>query len=108
MTPLNPARADFRIIQRILDIYYPNQVAFIPKELNLISRVFNHLKGSWEGIFNGDISQVRKLKFIVKMAVEKGYVSRVVPPDPKKQKRPPTKKSKKRDKAIVEGYKKDE
>ena len=89
MTPLNPPRADFRLIERILTMYYPGQVAYIPKQFELVCRAFLKLGGSWEKLFHGDIDQIRKLKGLVKVAVDHGYISRTQPEDPKKKKKKP-------------------
>ncbi len=72
-------------------MYYPNQVAFIPSQFELVGRAFSRLKGSWEKIFNGDITQIKKLKTIVKAAVESGYISKTSNEGPKKA--PPKVKS---------------
>lgn len=72
--PLVPVRADYRIIKKILEAMY--KVVHLPEEYDLIVRVFDRAEGSWEGVFDGDIDQVRLLKKIIKIAYKNGYLTK--------------------------------
>lgn len=72
--PLRPVRADYRILKKILESSY--KVVHLPEEYDLIITVFGKAGGDWEGVFSGDIKDIRLLKKIVKVAYKRKYLTR--------------------------------
>jgi hypothetical protein len=65
-----PLRANHRFLQRLYSTTLGGKVEAIPKELDLITRVFKRAGGSWEGIFQGSPKDTNLLKRVLKAAVK--------------------------------------
>lgn len=74
--PHRPLRADHRFIKRLLSVVLAGKVEDVPEEYDLISWVFLRAGGSWEGVFHGAPLDIQKLKKVIKVAYEKGYLTK--------------------------------
>jgi hypothetical protein len=75
INPVEPVRADYRKMLLLLrehkDKFDPT-----PEELEKLSRVFVRFGGSWEALSKGDPSQVVKLRKVLNVACDQGYISK--------------------------------
>jgi hypothetical protein len=76
MDPLLPVRADHRILTRLFKMMYKSQITLTPEILDIVSKAFVLMGGSWEKIFNGDRDSIVKLKLLIQTAVNKGYIKK--------------------------------
>ena len=76
MDPTEPVRADHRFIRGLIDSLYKGKVLHIPKEYDRIGVVFCRMGGEWSKIVGGDVGHVGKLKRVVKLAYENGYLTK--------------------------------
>lgn len=77
MRPNDPTRADHRYIQyQIKNFMNKKPVVEDPDEYDHVCRVFRRAGGSWERLFKGSVADVLLLRRILKLAVQKGYISR--------------------------------
>lgn len=79
-----PARADFRFIQKVMQALLGGKVEQVPKEFDLVSRVFVKAGGSWEKIFLGSPDNISLLKRIIKLAYKKRKLTKKYQWDVKK------------------------
>lgn len=70
----DPVRADHRLLARMIDLTFGDKVVVRTKELDWLSRVFSRSGGSWEGIFTGSTDEWTRLKKLIKLAYEKGFL----------------------------------
>lgn len=75
INPIEPTRADYRkmlvLLREKKDEFDPT-----PDELGKLSRVFVRCGGSWEKLSKGDPSQVVRLRKVLKVACDRGYISK--------------------------------
>lgn len=76
LDPAKPVQANHRFVRAVLNSLFENEVVHLPKEYDRISKVFERLGGSWEGIFNGSMDQISKLKKVCVFAYENGYLTK--------------------------------
>ena len=76
MNPRSPTKASHRFLQKLLNITLAGKVEQVPSELNRVSQVFRRAGGKWEGIFHGSPQDIALLKEILKVAYDKGYLTR--------------------------------
>jgi len=74
--PRRPLRADHRYIQKLLSVVLGGKVEDVPEEYDRISKVFVKAGGSWAGIFHGSPLHVQKLKKVIKIAYDKGHLTK--------------------------------
>ena len=75
--PSDPSRADHRLIRYMLTSFFKKKgVAHVPAEYDKVSNVFALLGGSWERLFKGSTRDMTLLKKCLKVAVDKGVVSK--------------------------------
>lgn len=48
----------------------------VPKEFDLVSKVFRRAGGSWERLYKGSVRDVDLLRRIIKVAIKKRYLTR--------------------------------
>lgn len=75
LTPTKPVRADHRVIRKILDSNHPDKVVHIPTEYDRVSRVFVKAGGSWQGVFDGSVADLKLLKKIIEVAIKYGHLT---------------------------------
>lgn len=73
--PSDPPRADHRLIRYMLTVFFKG-VAHDPKEYDRVSTVFALMGGSWERVFKGSVQDLNLLKNCLKVAFEKGVISK--------------------------------
>lgn len=76
LTPKSPLRADHRFLQRFISVVLGGKVENIPEEFSRVSQVFVKAGGSWKGIFLGSPKDMDLLRRILKVAQEKGYLTK--------------------------------
>lgn len=76
LTPTSPKRADFRVIREVAGSILKNKVEYVPSEFEEISTVFMRAGGSWFRLFRGSIEDIELLKRVIKVAYDKGYMTR--------------------------------
>jgi len=74
--PRSPVRADHRFIKKLTVSTLEGKVEYVPEEFSLISDVFVRAGGSWERVFKGSPTDIRKLKKVLKAAYEKGQMTK--------------------------------
>ena len=74
--PKVPLRADYRFIKRLIQSTLDDKMEAIPAEYDRVSDVFKQSGGSWERLFKGSPSEIEKLKKVLKVAHEKGYLTK--------------------------------
>lgn len=74
-SPLSPARADFRYIQRLLQSVMGGKVEHVPDEYELVSRIFIKAGGSWMRLFHGSPGDVDLLKRVIRRAEKLGKLT---------------------------------
>lgn len=74
LDPLKPSRADYRLIHKLLDSSYSGDVLHTMEGYDLILRVFQRAKGSWERLFLGSSKDLGLLKKIIRVAFKKGHL----------------------------------
>lgn len=74
--PKVPIRADQRFIQKLIKSTISEKVESIPEEYNRIAYVFNRSGGSWSRLFHGSPEDIGLLKKVIKVAFDKGYLSK--------------------------------
>lgn len=63
-------------MRTMLSINHKEKLRPQPVELDLISRVFKKAGGSWERVFKGSIRDMVLLKKVMKIAVDKGRITK--------------------------------
>lgn len=76
MDVLHPARADQRMVLKMIDLSLPSKVDAHPSAVDLITRVFCRAGGSWVRLFNGAPSDLALLKRVIKVAFAKGHLEK--------------------------------
>ena len=77
ITPKEPVYAHHRILRELTHISHEDdKVAPTPEEFNRISRVFRRRGGSWIRLYQGSIEDMTLLKLTLKVAIEKGFVTK--------------------------------
>jgi len=75
--PKDPSRADHRFIRyQLKEFLNKKPIHHNPSEYDHCSRVFQRAGGSWERLFKGSVRDVVLLRRILKLAIEKGFISR--------------------------------
>jgi hypothetical protein len=75
--PATPLRAHHRLLKEILSSSFSDaKVNPTPDDLNLVSRVFQRAGGSWIRVYGGSVRDVTLLKKTLKVAVQKGYLTK--------------------------------
>lgn len=75
--PSDPPRADHRLLQYIVETFYGKKgVRSDPGEFDKVSNIFGLMGGSWERVFKGSAKDINLLKKIVKIAIDKGVISK--------------------------------
>lgn len=74
LDPLSPARADYRILRKIIESS-SLKVLHRPEEYDIILAVFLRAGGSWERLFGGHIHDLRLLKKIAKIAYKRKHLT---------------------------------
>lgn len=75
--PSDPPRADHRLIKYVVETFYGKKgVQSDPREFDKVSNVYALMGGSWERLFKGSAKEINLLKKIVKIAIEKGVISK--------------------------------
>ncbi len=72
----SPARADHRIIRRLISATYGGKVIHKGDEYETVTKVFNKAGGSWEALFLGSTKDIGLLKKILRVAYTKGHLTR--------------------------------
>lgn len=75
--PLVPSRADFRFLKKLLASSYGSKIEHRPDEYEIISKVFVRAGGSWERVFLGSFRDVSLLKKVIRVAYDKGHLTRL-------------------------------
>lgn len=75
MSPIEPSRADHRFIKKVMESTFED-AAHVPEEFDLVVRVFKKAGGSWKRIFLGSVADITLLKKIIKVALNKGRVTK--------------------------------
>ena len=78
INPKTPVRADHRLIKKLMSISLGGEVEYLPDEFDLIAEIFMKAGGSWEKAFQGSPSDLTKLKKVIKMADQKGYLTKKI------------------------------
>lgn len=77
MMPSDPTRADHRYIKyQLKNFLNKKPVLEDPREYDRVCNVFHRAGGSWERLFKGSVRDVVLLRRILKLAIEKGYLSK--------------------------------
>ena len=76
LNPKSPVKASHRFLRKLLSITLSGKVEQVPSELDRVGRVFRKAGGSWEGIFKGNPRDIDLLKRVLKVAYEKGHLTR--------------------------------
>jgi len=71
-----PSATAHRIIMRILESSFADEVVHIQKEYDHVVGAFEAGGGSWYRFHRGSIEDIQLLKRLVKAAVKKGHISR--------------------------------
>lgn len=74
--PRIPIRADHRFIKRLSVSTLEGKIEYVPDEFSYISQVFRKAGGSWERIFRGSPDDIEKLKKVMKVAYDKGFLTK--------------------------------
>ena len=74
--PKVPVKASHRFLQKFISINLSGKVEHVPSEFDRVVRVFRKAGGRWEGIFRGNPRDIDLLKRVLKVAYEKGYLTR--------------------------------
>lgn len=78
-TPTKPARADHRLMLALVKTNHAKEkLDPTPEEFDKIGRVFVKAGGSWERVFKGSVRDTNLLKRVIKIAAEKGHLSKAV------------------------------
>ena len=76
-TPTVPIRAYHRLMQTMVAMSHRKaKVQPLPEEFDRVSRVFEKAGGSWTGVFEGAVEDMRLLKKTIKVAVKSGVFSK--------------------------------
>ena len=75
MDQINPLKASHRFIRKLLEVGHGGKVTHFPKEYEFVSSIFRKAGGSWERVFQGSPDDVCLLKKVLKMAVQKKYIT---------------------------------
>lgn len=75
--PGDPSRADHRFIAHLLDNFFQkHKPRHEPEEFDRVTRAFARAGGSWEKLFKGSAKDIILLRKLVKVAIEKGLISK--------------------------------
>jgi hypothetical protein len=76
VNPIKPNRADFRLIKKIIETSHSGKVEYRSSEFERVSSVFTKAGGSWESVFRGSPEQIAFLKKLIKVAIQKGFLTK--------------------------------
>jgi len=76
ITPVSPIRADYRFLRKLITSILGGKVEEVPKEFDLITKVFVKAGGSWERVFKGSPRDVVLLKEVIKWAFKKNHLTK--------------------------------
>jgi hypothetical protein len=74
--PRSPIRADYRFLQTLMQSTLGGKVEQVPKEFEMLSRVFVKAGGSWERVFAGSPGDVNLLKRLLRRAYETNHLTK--------------------------------
>lgn len=75
--PSDPSRADHRFIKYVIETFFKKKnVLADPDSFAKVTNVFSLMGGSWERLFKGSARDIDLLKKCVKVAIEKGVLSK--------------------------------
>lgn len=76
MDPLNPSRADYRLIHKLIESSFGSKVLHVQEDYRRIEMVFAKAEGSWQRLFLGSSSDMGLLKRIIRVAFKKGFLTK--------------------------------
>ena len=74
--PKAPLRADHRFIKRLIGVVLEGKVEQVPEEYDRVARVFRKAGGSWQRLFRGSPEEINRLKKVLDVAYDKGYMTK--------------------------------